>query len=215
MKLQLYRPVKARQADSLNKNQYNPQFTGISVVSQFFGESWNPLYKQLGMLGHNGIDIPIKSAEPIYASHDGIVNMVSTDLRLGYGVELLTNEAYDYKDQQAFYKTRYWHLLAPVVSPGQKVELGQILGYGDNTGMSTGDHLHWDLKPIFKKDGVWQNYEPINGYFGCINLLPYLIEQDAFQERKDLDSVGAGIIKAKFILDKISEIIKNLFKKVG
>ena len=53
---------------------------------------------------------------------------------------------------------------------GQEVKCGDLLGLGDSTGLSTGDHLHFGLKPC-NKDGVSSNEG--NGYFGAIDPIPF------------------------------------------
>ncbi len=40
----------------------------------------------------------------------------------------------------------YYHLSESFVKTGQKVEAGQAIGAGGNTGLSTGPHLHWELR---------------------------------------------------------------------
>ena len=48
----------------------------------------------------------------------------------------------------------YWHLRAQViVSPGQVVSRGQVIGYEGNTGNSTGCHLHFAIND----HGIWEN----------------------------------------------------------
>jgi murein DD-endopeptidase MepM/ murein hydrolase activator NlpD len=42
--------------------------------------------------------------------------------------------------------TGYWHLDKLYVSPGERVEPGQLLGEVGSTGLSTGAHLHWELR---------------------------------------------------------------------
>jgi murein DD-endopeptidase MepM/ murein hydrolase activator NlpD len=56
-----------------------------------------------------------------------------------------------------------------------KVETGDLLGYADNTGFSTANHLHFALKPCAKGEawGTWMNTELGNGYYGCIDPMPY------------------------------------------
>ncbi len=43
------------------------------------------------------------------------------------------------------YQTQYWHLSAWTVTPGQRVETGQVIGRIGSTGWSTGPHLHFQL----------------------------------------------------------------------
>ena len=90
------------------------------------------------MLGHNGIDIPIRTGTPIYASTDGIVAESYTDPSGGLGVVIW--------DTEQNLKTIYWHNQENKVYQGQKVFHGDIIALSDNTGMSTGPHLHWGLK---------------------------------------------------------------------
>jgi murein DD-endopeptidase MepM/ murein hydrolase activator NlpD len=40
----------------------------------------------------------------------------------------------------------YWHLAQIQVSEGQMLEPGDVLGLVGSTGLSTGSHLHWELR---------------------------------------------------------------------
>jgi murein DD-endopeptidase MepM/ murein hydrolase activator NlpD len=40
----------------------------------------------------------------------------------------------------------YWHLSEIKVAPGQSIHAGNVLGLSGNTGLSTGAHLHWELR---------------------------------------------------------------------
>ncbi len=42
--------------------------------------------------------------------------------------------------------TGYWHLSALDVAAGDQVTRGQLLGEVGSTGLSTGAHLHWELR---------------------------------------------------------------------
>ena len=42
--------------------------------------------------------------------------------------------------------TGYWHLSSIKVKPGQMVKPGDLIGLVGTTGLSTGDHLHWELR---------------------------------------------------------------------
>ena len=44
------------------------------------------------------------------------------------------------------YFTYYAHLASAAVSPGQKVKAGATIGFSNNTGASTGPHLHFGVK---------------------------------------------------------------------
>lgn len=153
--------------------------------------------------GHNGIDLGAYHGQPIYASHDGIA-YYEVDDKGGHGVVIVTDKAYDYKGGLAFFKTIDWHMCDPKKEPqyaspiylavgkktnsnkGVPVKAGDLIGYADSTGLSSGDHCHWGLKPIKSGKapasgdapdigiGSWVNLEPNNGYLGAIDPTPYL-----------------------------------------
>jgi len=146
-------------------------------INQTFGVNGG-YYKSHGINidGHNGLDIQAQHSQPVYATHDGIC-FPEIDNKQGNGVVIRTEEVFDYNDQQVHFKTIYWHLTKAdaVVKTGQKVKAGDLIGYADNTGLSTGDHLHFGLKPQAwnENDWIWYNVEQNNGYLGAIDPLPY------------------------------------------
>jgi len=150
-------------------------------INQRFGENATPIYGQLGLMGHNGIDFRAPDSTPVYASHDGRVTFAGYDGSGGLGVVIRTNEQYEYAGEEAFFKTIYWHLKKDslLVTGSQQVFRGQMIGLADNTGMSTGAHLHYGLKPIARgeNDWTWFNLEQTNGYMGAITPEPYLVEK--------------------------------------
>ena len=109
-------------------------------ITQLFGE--NPeIYKKWGFPGHNGIDYGIPNGTPVGAAVSGTVAAVSFE-NGGYGnyVKLA------HTDGGKPYFTYYAHLASATVSPGQKVKAGTIVGLSNNTGASTGPHLHFGVK---------------------------------------------------------------------
>ena len=193
-----------------------------SIVSQYFGEnlacqypdgSWvrfpNPdgtcpvgsesAYKKMQMLGHNGLDIPCLRGDRIYASHNGVISRIEQDSAGGWGVRILTNEIYEWNGQPCRFETLYWHILPnPPVKEGQVVETGDLIAFADSTGLSSGDHLHFGLKPK-STDGI-RNLVEGNGYFSAIDPLPYLVEEFADEWNG----------KVKSILIKIIELMRQV-----
>jgi murein DD-endopeptidase MepM/ murein hydrolase activator NlpD len=147
-------------------------------VSQGFGENGvnyaDPKYG--GIIGHNGIDFRAQHGTPVYATHDGVC-YPQIDSAGGNGVVIRTHKTFDYNNEQVYFKTIYWHFVDAyaVVKTGQVVETGDLIGYADNTGASTGDHLHFGLKPqaYNESDFAFYNVEQKNGYLGSINPTPY------------------------------------------
>lgn len=146
-----------------------------TVINQVFG--LHPeVYSQFGLKGHNGLDLGAYHGQPVYAAHDGTC-YPEIDNNQGNGVVLRTDEAFDYNGQQVHFKSIYWHLIKAdaVVKTGQKVKAGDLIGYADSTGFSTGDHLHFGLKPQAwnENDWTWINTEQDNGFLGAIDPTPF------------------------------------------
>ncbi len=160
MKLQLYFPLKT--------------FT----QTQGFGENLADFYVKMGMLGHNGIDMVGWEGQVVRAAHNGTVTFAGEDGAAGLGVVVRSDEEFeDSEGKPSYWKSIYWHLKKDtiVVKYGQKVVVGDILAQCDNTGMSTGSHLHFGIKPCAKgeNDWSWYNLEQNNGYLGAVDPKPY------------------------------------------
>ena len=95
---------------------------------------------------HPGIDISNLGGGPILASDSGTVVVAGWPDNYGYGnrVEI---------DHGNGYMTRYAHLSAIYVSPGQQVAKGDVIGAMGSTGRSSGVHLHFEVH----KDGTALN----------------------------------------------------------
>jgi len=97
---------------------------------------------------HGGIDMANGCGTPIRAVGTGTVKASGQPLwpwDSGYGVVISHGSGVH---------TWYWHLRAQViVSPGQVVSIGQVIGYEGTTGNSTGCHLHFAVND----HGVWEN----------------------------------------------------------
>ncbi|MDP3901386.1 MAG: peptidoglycan DD-metalloendopeptidase family protein [bacterium] len=103
-------------------------------ITQNFGEI-SYLYRGKP---HNGMDFGAAIGTPIFASADGIVKAVGNNGRYQYGKHILI-------DHDNNLSTLYAHLSKQIVTVGQKVIRGQLIGYSGNTGYATGPHLHLGL----------------------------------------------------------------------
>lgn len=87
--------------------------------------------------GHAGIDYAVNTGTPVKSTVDGVV-LKSWFSNLGGGNEV---QIWDGKE----YTHIFMHMNDRVVSTGQKVKKGQLIGHVGNTGNSTGPHLHWQV----------------------------------------------------------------------
>ena len=145
------------------------------LITQIFGVNGD-YYKKYGVNGHNGLDIEANNGQIVRASHDGEVVYAGVDSSEGWGVVIRTTEPMEYNNGVAYIKSIYWHLIKTIpVKVGQKVKVGDIVGYADNTGASNGDHLHFSIKPQARgeNDWTWWNVEQNNGFAGAIDPQPF------------------------------------------
>lgn len=87
--------------------------------------------------GHSGIDFASEEGAEVYAVAGGIVTAADYDVEKGNYVVL---------DHGGGLETEYQHMKSLLVSAGQSVVQGQVLGYVGSTGNSTGPHLHFEAR---------------------------------------------------------------------
>lgn len=108
--------------------------SGFTITSPF-GMRIHPVYGY--SLMHNGIDMACPQGTPIYATRGGTVSRAAFQAGgAGYYVSL---------DHGDGFGSIYMHMTHYVVSQGQSVKQGQLIGYVGSTGVSTGPHLHFGV----------------------------------------------------------------------
>lgn len=108
--------------------------SGYTITSAF-GMRIHPVYKYALM--HNGIDMACPQGTPIYATRAGKVTTASYQAGgAGYYVSINHGDGFS---------SIYMHMTNYVVSSGQSVAAGQLIGYVGSTGVSTGPHLHFGV----------------------------------------------------------------------
>ena len=86
---------------------------------------------------HQGIDMACPTGTPIYATRSGTVTKASYQAGgAGYYVSINHGDGFG---------SIYMHMTRYVVSTGQSVSQGQLIGYVGSTGISTGPHLHFGI----------------------------------------------------------------------
>ena len=108
--------------------------SSLNVTSPF-GMRLHPVLGYTRM--HNGIDLGAASGTPIYATRSGKVTVASYQAG-GAGNYVSINHLDGFS-------SIYMHMTHYVVSVGQTVSAGQVIGYVGSTGISTGPHLHFGI----------------------------------------------------------------------
>jgi len=173
-------------------------------ITQKFGrenthKSLIPLYESFGLEGHNGWDWKAEDGEPIYWDCFDCVGKVvrlSLEPNEGLGVVVIT------EDKDGIFQHRFWHLKDIHCKVGQILDSGTLIGHANNTGYSTGTHLHRDLKPLNKD---YKLINPNNGYRGATDITPYFKNIYIKTYTDNLKS-QVGVLK------KIIRLLKDLIK---
>lgn len=107
---------------------------GYTNISSPFGYRMHPILRVSKF--HSGVDIPAPTGTPAVAAKGGVVIM--SQFMSGYGNVVMI----DHGD----IVTVYAHNSSLAVSVGQSVEAGDVVSYIGSTGLSTGPHLHFEVR---------------------------------------------------------------------
>jgi murein DD-endopeptidase MepM/ murein hydrolase activator NlpD len=118
------------------------------VMTDEFGPRRHPISGDQDF--HNGLDMAAPYGTPILAPADGEVDFAGR--RVGYGrTVILThgaglNLADEGQGEQVRFSTLYGHMSRIVVSEGDQVTRGEVIGYVGASGFATGAHLHYEVR---------------------------------------------------------------------
>jgi murein DD-endopeptidase MepM/ murein hydrolase activator NlpD len=119
--------------------------------SSDFGSRYDPYYHVWQL--HAGVDIAAGGGQPIYAAAEGTVIMAGWNG--GYGnYTCISHGRYGARGLS----TCYAHQSRILVSDGQRVRRGQVIGRVGTTGASTGDHLHFEVRLNVNPYSRWAGY---------------------------------------------------------
>lgn len=141
---------------------YVPNF-----VTQPFGVN-EEYYGKFGLPGHEGIDIRAPLNQEIIAVWDGVVKRVEfhsaygNSIRLKHEIKYPTGDVVELESIYAHFSMPSEHRV------GDEVQQGEVVGYADSTGNSTGHHLHFgvkqfnfpELRPPMEKDFPYDLIDP-------------------------------------------------------
>ncbi len=104
-------------------------------ISSSYGPRTDPFLGKTAM--HTGVDFRASRGTPIKATGSGIVALSRYNGGYGLSVEIVHDNGF---------VTRFAHMQKLLVSEGQHIKIGDIIGTVGNTGRSTGPHLHYEVR---------------------------------------------------------------------
>jgi murein DD-endopeptidase MepM/ murein hydrolase activator NlpD len=118
------------------RSRFAPPLDGEFRHSSPFG-SRRTYGNNPALSAHAGEDYSAAAGTPVYAPAAGKVVLAEPLFVRGNAIVL---------DHGRGVFTGYWHLSELAVEPGEAVETGQLIGKVGSTGLSTGAHLHWEMR---------------------------------------------------------------------
>ncbi|MHA2689434.1 M23 family metallopeptidase [Vibrio harveyi] len=109
---------------------------GKARFSSGFGKRVHPVTKQVKM--HRGLDFAVNTGTKIYAPADGVVE-VTRRSKKGSGNFLRLQHSFGFSSS-------YSHLTGFKVKTGEFVKKGQLIATSGNSGLSSGPHLHYEVR---------------------------------------------------------------------
>jgi murein DD-endopeptidase MepM/ murein hydrolase activator NlpD len=128
----------------------------LGFGQQIEGHDMELVYKNSGLDGHDGVDFALPTGTNIRSVGMGTIILAKEDWVYGHTIVI----------QHEWGRSYYGHLSEIRIKEGVMVQEGTIIGKSGSTGLSTGPHLHFSIKPFV--------YEANNLYFGKIDPAPFL-----------------------------------------
>jgi len=106
---------------------------GEQFCMPIYGQLWSVFKKS-----HNGLDIHLNTGDSVRAAFGGKVRYAQYN-KGGFGNLVIVRHA-------SGLETYYAHFSKLLVTPGQEVKAGEVVGLGGSTGRSKGPHLHFEVR---------------------------------------------------------------------
>jgi murein DD-endopeptidase MepM/ murein hydrolase activator NlpD len=171
---------------NLQKNLFlATPFSGQYLITQLWGE--NPgfysqySYEGVALLGHNGIDFGCPQGTAVLATDAGVVIQVGYEPS-GFGHFILLAHGWG--------QSIYGHLNSISVQMGQQVGRSQTIGISDNSGASSGPHLHFAIRihPFTRTEG-WGGFSDPLPYMNPLDFTwpSYMMDISPMQSPRPFD----------------------------
>ena len=165
--------------DAANAGQPQQVSTGMTWpvnghVTSYFGYRYHPILHFTRF--HAGLDIGAAWGSPIIAAADGQVVVAGWTGGYGRAVQIAHGGGIS---------TLYGHMSQVVAAPGSYVHAGQLIGYVGSSGLSTGPHLHYEVR----RNGTPVN--PLSVRFASVQVADTVLVNAVKARLKALLSVGA------------------------
>jgi murein DD-endopeptidase MepM/ murein hydrolase activator NlpD len=109
----------------------------FSGITSKFGFRQHPKLHKRAF--HRGLDMRAHMKTPAYATADAFVEWAGYHSKSGFGNLIILQHSYGFR-------TYFGHLNKIVVKSGQFVKKGELIAYTGNSGLSSGPHLHYEIR---------------------------------------------------------------------
>ncbi|MDR2430698.1 MAG: peptidoglycan DD-metalloendopeptidase family protein [Candidatus Margulisbacteria bacterium] len=132
-----FQELKADMQAYKERLEYTPSVFPVHNSYVFSGFGWRQHPILSAVRFHSGVDLPSWRGAPIYATASGTVKKTGWSNGYGWYVELA---------HQGGFSTLYGHNSVNLVEAGQKIRKGQLIARVGSTGLSEGDHCHYEVR---------------------------------------------------------------------
>lgn len=112
-------------------------------ISDYFGIRNHPVLNK--QKKHLGLDFLANTNTPVYATANGVVDYVGFNSN-GYGYMVIIAHNFGFKSVYAHLSKKSLN----VIKIGEVISKGQLIAYSGNSGLSTGPHLHYEIRFVNK-----------------------------------------------------------------
>ena len=160
------------------------------------GSDGKPIYAQFGLKGHNGWDLRTKFDDTPLGRRNILASWFSEFYRKGDDPNGYGRFFETLIQLKSIWKLTLAHCWS--IEDFKTKNESEIMAVSDNTGFSSGAHLHLTVKPIKIENGQHINLLQDNGYFGAVNPQEFFDELRIFKLQQNSSTDTIPVPKAQF-----------------